>query len=100
LPSSTVAAEHVSTISDKVATLSASGKDQLGELSRCGSKKVGQLKARATGRFGEASGDVFANAWSVTNASNVALNISLNQVSSTPAAALQKAELAHSRNDA
>lgn len=81
LPTSTVAAEHVSTLSDKVATLSASGKDQLGELSRSGSKKVDQLRARATGRLSEVGGDVFANAWSVRNGTNVALNISLNQVS-------------------
>lgn len=81
LPTSTIAAEHVGALSDKVATLSASGKDQLGELSRSGSKKVNQLRARATGRLSEASEDVFANAWSVTNGTNVALNISLNQVS-------------------
>ncbi|ORY88683.1 hypothetical protein BCR35DRAFT_301483, partial [Leucosporidium creatinivorum] len=80
LPTSAVAAEHVSTLSDKVSTLSATGKDQLGELSRSGSKKVDQLRARATGRFSEMGEDVFANAWSVTNTSNVALNISLNQV--------------------
>lgn len=61
--------------------MSASGKDQLGELSRSGSKKVGQLKARATGRFSEVGEDVFANAWSVTNGTSVALNVSLNQVS-------------------
>lgn len=81
LPTSQVAASHVSQLSDKLGTLSSQAKEQAGTLSRTASERAQGVRAKAGERYGKVEDDVLSQAWSVTNGTNVALNISLNQVS-------------------
>lgn len=85
LPSSAVAAQQVSSLNEKLTTLSASGKEQLDGLSKSGSKTVDRLRASAVGRFSGVGGDVLANAWAVSNETNLgARRSSLTELEDPP----------------
>lgn len=87
LPSSTTAAATVSQVSSQLSTLGTSSKEHLSTLNASGK----ELKRAGSKRFVDLSESLkqrkltpealTANAWSVTNQTQVSLNISLNQVS-------------------
>lgn len=80
LPTSATAAQHVSTISDKIDVLTAQGKDKLGQLSKTSAIKAGEWRNQAAAVRLSTDQSVLSKAWSVTNETNIALNLSLNQV--------------------
>lgn len=80
LPTSAEAAQHVSTISDKIDVLAAQGKDRLAQFSKTSSIKAETWRNQANAVRLSTDQSVLSKAWSVTNETNVALNLSLNQV--------------------
>ncbi|KAM0749498.1 hypothetical protein T439DRAFT_357834 [Meredithblackwellia eburnea MCA 4105] len=88
LPSSAVAASTVGDLSTRLSSLTTSSAAQLTDLQRSGSKRLGKVrdggKEWSEGvrkKIGEGSNVVWGkNAWSVTNETQVVINVSLNQV--------------------
>jgi hypothetical protein len=78
LPASTTAAETVCHISTRLSTLSTTSKEHFGELQRSGSKRVDKMRAASSKKLAPEA--LFACAWSVTNETQVPINVSLNQV--------------------
>jgi len=73
LPSSAAAATAVATAQDQLATLSKSSKQRFTEMSRTASHKAGQMSQASKDQW-------LAKAWSVTNETQIPLNVALCQV--------------------
>ncbi|KAL8292768.1 hypothetical protein RQP46_001380 [Phenoliferia psychrophenolica] len=83
IPSSTVAASTVDQISTRISTLTATSATQLGDLQRSGSKSLGKLKennAILDARKRLSPDQFLSCAYSITNSTQIAINVSLNQV--------------------
>ncbi|GAA5892241.1 hypothetical protein JCM8208_001490 [Rhodotorula glutinis] len=73
LPSSAAAATAVASAQDQLSTLSKSSKQRFNEMSRTASQKAGQMSQSSKEQW-------LAKAWSVTNETQIPLNVALCQV--------------------
>ncbi|GAA5850769.1 hypothetical protein JCM9279_003915 [Rhodotorula babjevae] len=73
LPSSSAAATAVASAQDQLSTLSKSSKQRFTEMSRTASQKAGQMSQASKEQW-------LAKAWSVTNETQIPLNVALCQV--------------------
>ncbi|KAK4702556.1 hypothetical protein P7C70_g3667, partial [Phenoliferia sp. Uapishka_3] len=83
IPSSTEAAATVDQLSERISTLTATSTTQLGELQRSGSKRIDKMKesnAMLAARKRLSPDQFLTQAYSIRNDTQIAVNVSLNQV--------------------
>lgn len=84
LPSSSAAVRSVALAQDKLGGLGDASKQQWETASKYTAAKAAALREAASKKSSEARVEWMKQAWSVTNETQLPLNISLNQVSSGP----------------